>query len=139
MASSIAPSSSVSNLTPNHSTIAIPYNFHTVFARDYPDSIPERRGSQQRTTKGTARWSCTACTTIPRWATRVRSNAIRHCINNHPIATPSSAQQSSITSHFSSISSVPADKLRNVFNQEAYKEAIVGLLCRRRLSFAAVD
>jgi hypothetical protein len=139
MASSIAPSSSISNISQTRSTITIPPNFWSVFIRDYPDSsIPALTEGRQRKTNGTARWTCRVCVMEPRWATRTRSNAIKHCINKHStVASVVEAQQTSITSHFSSI--VPIDKLRNIFNQNAYKEAIVGLLCRRRLSFAAVE
>jgi hypothetical protein len=139
MASSIAPSSSVSNTPSIRNTAIIPPNFFAVFSRDYPDSTSTLRDGQKRQTKGVARWTCKVCPHIPSWATRSRGNAIKHCVNSHGtnISIVSVAQQPSITSHFSTL--VSTDKLRSLFDRNAYKEAIVGLLCRRRLSFAAVE
>jgi hypothetical protein len=138
MASSIAPSSSISNTPSTRNNLIIPLNFYTVFSRDYPDSTAILRDGRKRATNGVARWSCKICPQTPLWATRSRANAIKHCVKNHTTTSMVLvAQQPSITSHF--LTPVSTDRLRSIFNQEAYKEAIVGLLCRRRLSFAAVE
>lgn len=86
-------------------------------------------------------FTCRKCSS---WSTSHRTNAIKHVISLHPLPRGSSqspistaAPQRDISSMFTPV--ISQNGLRNTFNQQAYREAIIGLLTRRRMPFSAVE
>jgi hypothetical protein len=122
MSSDIAPSSSVSN------TPSPPPNLWSIMRGDYPDAGKATNGAKKLKIMGQARYVCGICTKPP-WFNTIRGNARSHYLSHPDIAITgltSSAVPQLISAYFNPIPS--HDALRNIFNQEAYKEAIVGLL-----------
>lgn len=110
-----------------------PPNFRSVMRETYPNAvtfIPP--GSKKRKTKGRAVYDCILC---PGWAKEGRYNAYYHVRSYHPHAPTFSG--SLITDSFPSYPS--DDGLRRSFNLQAYRDAIIGLLTRRRMPFSAVE
>lgn len=90
------------------------------------------------------------CTIYPEWSTTHRTNAIKHVNSRHllpafpnssqsTISTPASTPglQRDIPSMFTP--TINTNGLRNAFNAQAYREALIGLLTRRRMPFSAVE
>ena len=131
MSSDIVPSSSISSNTPNTLLLS---NFWSVILKDYPDS-GKLTASGKKPTKGVARYVCKVCKNPP-WSNIVKGNARSHCLSRHADISVS-APTASISTFFTSVAS--NDTLWNIFNVEAYKEAIVGLLTVRRVPFSGVE
>jgi hypothetical protein len=136
MSSSIAPSSSISQST----TTIDSSLFDDFMARTYPDhdTTASSTGSRKRRTKGHVRYSCRFCT--PVWYSPFKANALKHIKSEHHDTIPTTDrgfQQRAITSLLRP--TVSHDTLRSVFNRQAYREAIVGLLTVRRVPFSAVE
>jgi hypothetical protein len=131
-------SSSLTSTTPATSTPETPLHFDVVFRTEYFERPnPALRSRIQRR----KRFICRKCTS---WATEHRTNAVKHVISLHPLpkGSPQSssstpAPQREISSMFTPV--VSQSGLRNSFNQQAYREAIIGLLTRRRMPFSAVE
>ena len=69
-----------------------------------------------------------------------KTNAANHVRNNHPVTSTQgsvSGTQRSISAHFRPVASEEA--LRNVFNPQAYQEALISILTRRRVPFSAIE
>jgi hypothetical protein len=85
------------------------------------------------------------CTICPDWSNGNRRAANDHVWSRHPPRdTPSSsstptppARQSMLSSMWTPTAS--ADAMRNAFDPQRYREAIVGLLTSRRVPFSAVE
>lgn len=129
--------SSIRTMPPINNRIdELRWNFYTVFKRAY---LPD--GSQ----KGRKHLICLICG----WSNTFSNNAIEHAERKHPELTREN--DSSIVSFTSTPASTQASldgyvelrandiSLRNVFNEQRYTEAIVGLLTRRRVAFSAVN
>jgi hypothetical protein len=109
--------------------------------RSYPHhdtTASSSTGPRKRRTKGPVRYTCRFCT--PLWYSPYKTNAVRHITTEHNDVVPTidtSFQQRTITSLFRT--TVSHETLRSVFNRQAYREAIVGLLTVRRIPFSAVE
>jgi hypothetical protein len=145
MSSDISSAQSV-NTPSQSSTPAIPPHFHSIIrtGRDAADSVPRERpdGTQRkRKSGGTIHYYCTIC---PNWDSGHLTNTIKHVISKHPpvrgpqvVRQPSTSTQPEISSYMGP--NAPASVLRNAFDLQAYREAVVALLTRRRMPFAAVE
>ena len=124
------------------STRSTPAHFDAIIRIDRVEATRERPdGSLKRRSAGTALFICMRCSS---WSSPHRTNAVKHVLSKHPVpststrSTPSTPIiQQEITSLFAPQTS--ANGLRNAFNQQAYREAIVGLLTRRKMPFSAVE
>jgi hypothetical protein len=98
--------------------------------------------SRKRRSDGNIVYTCTIC---PDWSNGHCRAANDHVWSRHPPRdTPSSsstpappARQSMLSSMWTPTAS--ADAMRNAFDPQRYREAIVGLLTRRRVLFSAVE
>jgi hypothetical protein len=94
---------------------------------------------RKRKTPGIQEYSCKTC---PNWTpTASKYNAIYHYQRFHPSSESELSQQrlnepnTSLSRHLlPSISS-----LRRTFNRDIYKEALIGLITRRRVAFTCVE
>ncbi|KAL6406105.1 putative AC9 transposase [Ilyonectria robusta] len=109
--------------------------------RQYPDKNEPLAAGRKRKTKGTVLYVCRLC---PKWSHGHRATAVQHIKNRHaaqlrppPPPSPISSNQRSLPALFASIPT--PDSLRQVFNRQAYNEAVIGLLTRRRAPFSAVE
>src|SRR5690348_6724385 len=125
-------SSSLAYTTQISSTPATPLHFDVLIKVEYVDkpNATLKSGVQRR-----KQFTCRRCNS---WTTPHRTNAVKHVVSLHPLAggsyqTPSSApaSQRDISSMFAPV--ISQGGLRNTFNQLAYREAIIGLLTRRRM------
>jgi hypothetical protein len=126
LSSDVAPSSSASN------PIKLPSNFWDVMERR---TVP----SQKRGSQGTQEFICMM---HPQWGPQTsKSNASYHCRTQHPLSQQQLRQQR-LNDADTSLSRglLPSTAaLHRTFDREAYKEAVVGLLTRRRLPFSSVE
>ncbi|KAG7423098.1 Copper-containing nitrite reductase [Fusarium oxysporum f. sp. raphani] len=116
----------------------------------YPEKhLQAELGPKRRKTKGHRAYVCLHCQNPP-WSNRVPGNAIHHAETAHRALIRASEAANDTPSTFASgVSSGAIDSyivsrpsqaaLRNCFNKQAYIEAVVGLLTRRRLPFSAVE
>ncbi|GKU13908.1 unnamed protein product [Fusarium langsethiae] len=111
----------------------LPSNFLSIM-----DITKDRSSTRGRKTGGKTIYTCTACGD-KRYDHK--ANAANHVRNNHPVASRStrsvSGSQRSISAHFRPVAS--EDALRNAFNPQAYQEALIGILTRRRVPFSAIE
>jgi hypothetical protein len=126
------------------------WNFNAFFYIDYPEKrLQAELGPKRRKTKGHRAYVCLHCQNPP-WSNRVPGNAIHHAETAHRALIRASEAANDTPSTFASgvlsgaidsyIVSRPSQAaLRNCFNKQAYIEAVVGLLTRRRLPFSAVE
>ncbi|OBS14991.1 hypothetical protein FPOA_14019 [Fusarium poae] len=126
------------------------WNFNAFFYIDYPEKhLQAELGPKHRKTKGHRAYVCLHCQNPP-WSNRVPGNAIHHAETAHRALIRASEAANDTPSTFASgvlsgaidsyIVSRPSQAaLRNCFNKQAYIEAVVGLLTRRRLPFSAVE
>jgi hypothetical protein len=134
-------SSRAASILPTASAPSAPLHFDAVIRTEYVESTEETHTGRKRQKRSKIQYTCTIC---PSWDSHHRTNAIKHVNSRHPVSI-SSAQSSrttpastrDISTIFTPISS--RNGLRNGFNQHAYKEAIIGLLTRRRMPFSAVE
>lgn len=89
---------------------------------------------RKRKSNGAVLYTCTRC---PSWSHGNRRAANDHVGRKHAVDGQSPGFQRSISSMLPPMAS--PDVLRTSFNQQRYKEAIVGLLTRRRVPFSAVE
>lgn len=128
--SSIATSSA-----PLPSRPSTPPHFDVIIRTEYVQSETTGKRKRHKT-----QYTCKHCSS---YMSNHRVNTINHVISRHPFPGGSQASQSTATTQrdistmLTSISSHSA--LRNSFNQQAYREALVGLLTRRRMPFSAVE
>lgn len=118
----------------------LPSNFFSIIDRQYPDKNKPVAAGRKRKTKGIMLYMCRSC---PKWSHGHRAIAIQHIKNRltpqlRPPLPPSpiSSNQRSLPSIFASIPT--PNSLRQVFNRQAYNEAVIGLLILRRAPFSAV-
>jgi hypothetical protein len=130
------------------------WNFSSFFYIDYPDQhVPVEPGPKRRKTKGHRAYVCLHCQDPP-WSNRVPGNAVHHAETIHRTLvraskaahdTPSRTFASDVsTASLGDIDSFVVRRpsqaaLRSSFNKQAYIEALVGLLTRRRLPFSTVE
>lgn len=110
----------------------VPSNFLSVM--DITKDCSNARG---RKTGGKTIYTCTLCQD-KRYDHK--ANAANHVRNRHPGGAPTasaSGTQQSISSHFRPIAN--EDALRNAFNPQAYQEALISILTRRRVPFSAIE
>ena len=111
----------------------LPSNFLSIM-----DITQHRSNTRGRKTGGQTIYTCTVCGN-KRY--NHKANAANHVGNNHPVASRStrsvSDTQRSISAHFRLIAS--EDALRNAFNPQAYQEALISILTRRRVPFSAIE
>jgi hypothetical protein len=115
-----------------------PLNFHNVITTTQLKALMPLQPGQKQRTRGKVAFSCNICNS---YSTTNRNHAKSHISQRHPTASSSSASQHF---HQAQIPTMLArrgspDILRSRFNQQAYNEAIIGLLTRRRLPFSAVE
>jgi hypothetical protein len=131
-------SSSLASSSPISSTPATPLHFDVVIKAEYvgKPNTALKSGIQRRKL-----FTCTRCKS---WSTHHRTNAVKHVLSLHPLSgassrssTPTSATQRHISSMFTPV--ISQNGLRNSFNQQTYREAIISLLTRRRMPFSAVE
>ena len=128
-------SSSIPSITQT-SVAATPIHFDVIFKVEYvgKPNTTLKSGVQRR-----KQFTCRQCNS---WSTSHRSNAVKHVLSFHPLSGSSQSSvsaaisQRDISSMFMPITS--QNGLRNSFNQQAYREAIIALLTRRRMPFSAV-
>ena len=98
----------------------------------------ERSNTRGRKSGGKTFYACTVCRD-KRYNHKV--SAANHIRNNHPVASRSTRSvlgtQRSISAHFRPVAS--EDAIRNAFNPQAYQEALISLLTRRRVPFSAIE
>lgn len=130
-------SSSIAS-TSQASTPATPLHFDSIIKVEYIDKSNAilKSGIQRR-----KQFACRRCSS---WTTSHRTNAVKHVISLHPLSGRSSGTSSSALAPQRDISSmftpvISNNGLRNSFNQQGYREAVVGLLTRRRMPFSAVE
>ncbi|KAF4490369.1 Ribonuclease H [Fusarium agapanthi] len=126
--------SSIIGATENPADVnGLPSNFLLII-----DITKDRSSTRGRKTGGNTIYTCTACGD-KRYGNK--ANAANHVRNNHPVASRStrfvSGTQSSISAHSCPVAS--EDALRNAFNPQAYQEALISILTRRRLPFSAIE
>ncbi|KAG7404280.1 putative AC transposase [Fusarium oxysporum f. sp. rapae] len=111
----------------------LPSNFLSIM-----DITKDHSSTRGRKTGGKTIYTCTACGD-KRYDHK--ANAANHVRNNHPVASRStrsvSGTQRSISAHFRPVAS--EDALRNAFNPQAYQEALISILTRRRVPFSAIE
>jgi hypothetical protein len=119
----------------------LPPNFFSIMDRQYPDKNKPLTEGRRRKTKGTVLYVCRLC---PKWSHGHRATAVQHIKNRHagqirppPPPSPISLNQRLLPTMFASIPT--PDGLRQAFNRQAYNEAVIGLLTRRRVPFSAVE
>ncbi|KAG4271697.1 hypothetical protein FPRO04_14660 [Fusarium proliferatum] len=119
----------------------LPSNFFSIMDRQYPDKNKPLAAGRKRKTKGTVLYVCRLC---PKWSHGHRATAVQHIKHRHaaqlrppPPPSPISSNQRLLPAMFASIPT--PDSLRQVFNRQAYNEAVIGLLTRRRAPFSAVE
>jgi hypothetical protein len=131
-------SSSLASTVQTSSALATPLHFDVIIKVEYvgKPNTALKSGVQRR-----KQFTCRRCNS---WTTSHRTNAVKHVVSLHPlprgssqssISTPTS--QRDISSMFTPV--ISQNGLRNSFNQQAYREAIIGLLTRRRMPFSAVE
>jgi hypothetical protein len=131
-----ASESSFSSLLSSSATPStLPVNFYTVMDQQYPEANSPLPASRKRKSKGPVSYVCRLC---PSWRHGHKATAANHVQSVHGTSFLSPPiNQRSISAMFASVAS--PDALRQAFNRQAYNEAIVGLLTRRRVPFSAVE
>ena len=107
-----------------------------------PDFIDIERFFTREKAKPRTLYVCLYCTAKP-WKDGYKGNARRHIRNNHPyLIGPSNRQnqsQQSLDLYITSSTTPSEAALRNAFNRQAYIEALISLLTRRRVAFSMVE
>lgn len=101
----------------------------------YPNANQGLQPGRKRKSNGAVLYTCTKCLN---WSSGHRPTARSHVLSRHPLYTE---RLQSTPSRQRSIASMIAsqDLLRTSFNRQKYREAVVGLLTRRRVPFSAVE
>lgn len=110
----------------------LPANFLSVM-----EITKDCSNKQGRKTRGKTIYTCTVCRE-KRYDHK--ANAANHVRHSHPGGAPAastSGTQRSISAHFRPIAN--EDALRNAFNPQAYQEALISILTRRRVPFSAIE
>jgi len=83
------------------------------------------------------------CKHCPSWTSSHRANTISHVLGRHArfessqLSQTSQSSQPVITSMFRTASD--QNIIRNAFNHQGYRDALVGLLTRRRMPFSSIE
>lgn len=112
--------------------------FDACMRKRYPD-VPTSKihplpANRKRKSKGRCIYSCQLCRN---WFHGNRVIATQHIERHHPQYSESRLDQPSITSIFPTMST--EIMLRNSFNKQQYKDALVGLFARRRVPFSLIE
>jgi hypothetical protein len=118
-----------------------PVNFHQVIhTREPKKGLASLQPGRKRRSKEKRLYVCKIC---PSWEETHLGNTITHVKVKHPVSSMSSGTrpyantQRSISSIYTPITAT--DTLRGSFNPQAYREALIGLLTRRRVPLSAVE
>lgn len=114
-----------------------PLNFYTVFRKGQSEAENNPQSGRKRKSRGVVVYTCTVCPPDPQpWATSQKGNAMNHCVALHDdISYIAPSTPNTINRYLHP----DPNTLRRVFNQDAYNEAIVGLLTVRRVAFSGVE
>lgn len=120
-------------------TSVIPNAFDACMRKTYPDAPPAYitplQLNRKRRTKGKCIYTCQLC---PNWSHGNKANAALHIVKRHPqYTTNNHVNQPPITSLFPTMNA--SVMLRNSFNKQRYKAALVGLFARRRVPFSMIE
>lgn len=107
-----------------------------------PDFVDIDRFFTREKAKPRNLYVCLYCTSKP-WKDGYKGNARRHMRNAHPsligLSSRQNQSQQSLDSYVT-LSTTPSEAgLRNAFNRQAYVEAVISLLTRRRVPFSMVE
>ena len=125
--------------TPPPTSSTTPSNlFDACMRKSYPD-VPASKVhplpvNRKRKSKGRCVYSCQLCRN---WCHGNRAIATQHIERHHPQYSESRPDQPSITSIFPTMNM--ETMLRNSFNKQRYKDALVGLFTRRRVPFSLIE
>ena len=107
-----------------------------------PDFIDIERFFTKEKAKPRTLYVCLYCTAKP-WKDGYKGNARRHIRNNHPyligLSNRQNQSQQSLDLCITSSTTPSEAALRNAFNRQAYIEALISLLTRRRVAFSMVE
>ncbi|KAH7120140.1 hypothetical protein B0J13DRAFT_165971 [Dactylonectria estremocensis] len=107
-----------------------------------PDFIDVEKLFTREKAKPRALYVCLYCRARP-WKDGYKGNARRHIRNNHPYLIGLSSQQNqsqqSLDLYITSSTTPSEAALRNAFNRQAYIDAMIGLVTRRRVAFSMVE
>ncbi|KAG7423575.1 putative AC transposase [Fusarium oxysporum f. sp. raphani] len=107
-----------------------------------PDFIDVERFFTREKAKPRALYVCLYCKARP-WKDGYKGNTRRHIRNHHPyligLSSRQNRSQQSLDTYITSSTTPSAAALRNAFNRQAYVDAIIGLVTRRRVAFAMVE
>jgi hypothetical protein len=107
-----------------------------------PDFIDVERFFTREKAKPRALYVCLYCKASP-WRDGYKGNARRHIRNHHPyligLSSRQNRSQQSLDTYITSSTTPSAAALRNAFNRQAYVDAIIGLVTRRRVAFSMVE
>jgi hypothetical protein len=107
-----------------------------------PDFIDVERFFTREKAKPRALYVCLYCKARP-WKDGYKGNARRHIRNHHPyligLSSRQNRSQQSLDTYITSSTTPSAAALRNAFNRQAYVDAIIGLVTRRRVAFSMVE
>ncbi|RYO01198.1 hypothetical protein AA0121_g13269 [Alternaria tenuissima] len=118
------------------STLSLPANFYSIIRQEYPDEKKLLLPGRKRRSKGTVSYVCN----LYDFKHDHRQVAVNHVNRCHPLddsISSTSPVQRQINTIFPPVASTVA--LRNSFNLQAYREALVHLLTRRRMPLNAVE
>jgi hypothetical protein len=102
------------------------------------DTVQNTSNSKRKRLK--TQYICKQC---PSWSSSHRVNTITHVLRRHPLSESSQLSHTSQSSQpvITSIFRTATDQniIRNAFNQQGYRDALVGLLTRRRMPFSSIE
>lgn len=102
------------------------------------DTVQNTSNSKRRRLK--TQYICKQC---PSWSSSHRVNTIAHVLRRHALSESSQRSHTSQSSQpvITSIFRTATDQnvIRNAFNQQGYRDALVGLLTRRRMPFSSIE
>jgi hypothetical protein len=102
------------------------------------DTVQNTSNSKRKRLK--TQYICKQC---PSWSSSHRVNTITHVLKRHPLSESSQLSHTSQSSQpvITSIFRTATDQniIRNAFNQQGYRDALVGLLTRRRMPFSSIE
>ena len=140
IATSIEPFDASSRFATPYSPFSDPpFDFDACMRKTYPHApthkfapLPQGR---KRHTKGLCIYKCLLCKSP--WSSGNRNHAQAHLSSIHAHTTRRDPKQSTITSSFEAMN--PSALLRRSFDKQGYKDALVGLLTRRRVPFSFIE
>jgi hypothetical protein len=118
-------------------TLSVPWTLSSA-----PDFIDIVRFFTREKAKPRTLYIYLYCTAKP-WKDDYKGNARRHIRNNHPylvgLSSRQNQSQQSLDAYITSSTTPSEAALRKVFNRQAYIEASISLLTRRRVALSMVE